>query len=448
MTVTSPTPAPETPTELQDAAPAEATTAGAAAAAEPSDASQAGGAPKWLPIVTSVLCIGLMALVLVLATSEGEDGPPRPPSSGSTLGPHTGPGARGEVGPAMPSPSRTLAACGELDPTTPPRIELGFEGDVDFGDLKQGVQLVREVTFRSTGTGPLCVIGAKSTCGCLKASLQGAKHLFAPGETGTVRLAVDTSGRSGVINKRVTITSNDPKNPLISFRVMMDISDGLMSDPRYLQFGNVPPGTSTSRSVYLRTKPEDKDWKVTGVESIRRVTGMKPVKYTFEVEELKDPKYRRLKVRVLHPGMDTLGAFQDRLVIHTTHPERPRVELPAHIHIVPRIIVRARTVSLGFVRAGTPRAPTRARIAAGAPGIVFALESVEVLPPEGASFGPGGAPFVAKLGKDSRGWWVDVKYDGKARAAGLIKARLRIKTDDPQQPELLVPVRATLQAAK
>ena len=435
----------------QDAPP----TTNATPEAPPADAAPRSAAATWLPILTSALCIGLMAVVLVLATKDEEPQGERPAvETSSTSTPPVGAPGDHELfgvqprGPQAPPPG-ALAGCGDLDPEKPPVLELDVEGgEIDFGNLKQGVQVVKEVTFRSAGTGPLCVVSAKSSCGCLKASLTDTKRVYAPGETGIVRLAVDTTGRMGAINKRVTITSNDPRSPLTSFRVKMDINAGLMSDPRYLQFGNVPPETSTSRALYLRTKKDDADWKVTGVKSIRKVQGMKPVAYTFEVEELHDPNFRRVKVRIIHPGMSMTGSFHDKLVVTTTHPERPEVHVNAHIHVVPRIVFRARQVSLGFVRPGVPRAPTRARVEAGAPGITFAVTGVEVLPAEGTGFDAAGAPFTATFGKDGRSWWVDVKYDGKTRKPGLVKAVILVRTDDKAQPELRIPVRATVQAPK
>lgn len=423
----------------------------ASPAAPTAETPERSGASAWLPILTSVLCIGLMALVLVLATGDDED--EQAQASAGATPPVTPPPSRedlyGVSRKQRPPHPATFSGCGELDPDKPPRIEIAIEGgELDLGSLKQGVQIVREVTFKSTGVGPLCVVSAKSSCGCLKASLDASKRIYPPGEEGVVRLVVDTTGRMGKINKRVTVTSNDPKSPLTSFRVKMDINAGLMSDPRYLQFGNVPPNTSTSRALYLRTQKDDADWKVTGVRSTRKVDGMPAVKYTFEVEELQDPNYRRIKVRVIHPGLAITGSVHDKLVVTTTHPERPEVRVNAHIHVVPRIVFRARTISLGFVRPGVPRAPTRARIEAGAPGIAFQITGVDVLPPDGGSFGPGGAPFVATFGKDTKTWWVDVKYDGKARKPGLTKGLLLVKTDDPAQPELRIPVRGTVQAPK
>ncbi len=405
---------------------------------------------RWLPIACSLACIGLMAAVIILATNGADTADPAavPPGGAD---PRAGDGVSDVFGvpPGYRPPSSLVAACGPLDPAKPPRIKLTDDTELmDFGSLKQGITLVRELGFTNEGTGPLCIASVKSTCGCLKASLVGSKRRFEPGEGGMIRLAVDTAGKMGVINKRVTITCNDPKTPLKHFRVKMDVNAGLMSDPRYLQFGNVPPSTTTSRSVYLRTKKEDTAWKVTGVKSVRAVRDVEPVNYTFEVEEVKDDRVRRLKVRVIHPGHAQTGSYHDRIAIETTHPDRPQVIVNAHIHVVPRIVFRARMISLGFVRSGTPRAPTRARIQPGAPGVVFDITGTSIVAADDKPFGPAGAPFLATFGKDTRGWWVDIKFDGKSREAGLLEAVLVVKTNDAEQPELRVPVRATLQAPR
>ncbi|MDA1195432.1 MAG: DUF1573 domain-containing protein [Planctomycetota bacterium] len=414
--------------------------------APPADESARGAvpsAPRWVPILSSILCVGLMVVVLVLANSREQAPGASPPPPGAVPD-RDATDLYGTPTAGDPQPIH-VAGCGDLDPSRPPRVEIET-GEVDFGNLKQGVAVSREVTFRSVGQGPLCIASVKSGCGCVKATLVGTKRRYEPGESGAVLLVVDTTGRMGEINKRIDLISNDPVSPLTNFRVKMDVNAGLVSDPRYLQFGNVPPRTSASRSVYLRTTKDDREWAVKGVRSVRVATGAEPVEYAFEVEEIEDPTWRRVKVRVVHPGMAQTGSFHDRLVIETTHPERAEVEIETHIHVVPRIVFRANTVSLGFVRAGAPHAPTRARIQEGAPGVVFQITSVEVLPAEEGDVPPGGVPFEATFGKDGRGWWVDVTYDGKARKPGLVKAVLRVTTDDSEQPELKIPVRATLQA--
>ena len=85
---------------------------------------------------------------------------------------------------------------------------------------------------------------------------------------------------------------------------------------------------------------------------------------------------------------------------------------------------------------------------AGAPGVTYKIVKVEVLPPEGAKPSAAGPGFTTTFGQDARGWWVDVKYDGKNRKAGLLQALLVVHTDDEQQPEVRVPIRATIRVPR
>lgn len=402
----------------------------------------------WVAIACAVACLAVMGAVIVLAGQENSSG------ESAAAGAHTGGDAPltnrelfgRQTGAGTPA---AFSACGPLDPDNPPEVTIDVEdGVLDLGKLKQGVTIDRDVTFRNTGTGPLCIGKVSTGCGCLKASLVGEERRYEPGESGKIRLVANTTGRVGIISKQVSILCNDMKSPRRSFRVKMDVSTGLISEPRYLQFGNVPPGVSATRTLILRSGRDEKAWTVLGIESTRRIAGRDPVAYTFEVEPLPDPRYRRIKLRVTHPGYKELGAIRDLVVLKTNHPERPRIEVPAHIQVVPRIRSKSRSISLGFVQGGAPRGATRARIEAGAPGVKFKILKVAVVPPEGARAGPGGVGFTATHGSDARGAWVDVKYDGKTRGPGLLEARLEVHTDDEQQPLLTIPIRATVRAPR
>ena len=74
--------------------------------------------------------------------------------------------------------------------------------------------------------------------------------------------------------------------------------------------------------------------------------------------------------------------------------------------------------------------------------------SHEVLPKDGHEVPAGGLGFVAKIGKDDKGWFVDVSYDGKSRKPGLIEGVLVVHTDDEVQPEVRVPLRATIRRSR
>ncbi|MDJ0522421.1 MAG: DUF1573 domain-containing protein [Planctomycetota bacterium] len=398
----------------------------------------------WIAAGCTVLCLAVMAAVVIMANRPAEEDPAREAASGRSGG-FTNQEVFGRPSGDGQAEAAVLAACGPLDPDNPPKVEIELEGGLlDFGQLKQGVTVDRDVTFKNVGSGPLCIGKVHTGCGCLKAALVGDKERFEPGESGVIRVVADTTGRVGIIRKQVSVLCNDMKSPRRTFRVVMDVSTGLISEPRYLQFGNIPPGTPATRTLILRSGREEEAWKVLGIKSTRRIAGRDPVTYTFETSEIADPRYRKVKLLVMHPGYKELGVVRDLVVIETDHPDRPRIEVPAHIHVVPRIRSRSKAISLGFVHAGTPRRKTRARIVAGAPGVTFTITKVEVVPREGAKVGAAGPGFTATAGEDPRGWWVDVEYDGKTRGPGLLEAQLLVHTDDEEQPLLRIPIRATV----
>lgn len=84
--------------------------------------------------------------------------------------------------------------------------EITFEKDViDYGDIDQGANGVREFKFTNTGKEPLIISNARGSCGCTVPSY--SKEPIKPGESSVIKVKYDTK-RVGPINKSVTITSN------------------------------------------------------------------------------------------------------------------------------------------------------------------------------------------------------------------------------------------------
>jgi hypothetical protein len=404
------------------------------------------GTPKkitrthWVVLTCSAVALAAMCAVIVFARGHaGEADPARPGWSASS-------DDFGHVDPALRSGAHP--ACGTSDPEKPAQIEMLLEGgELDFGTLRQGVKVEREARFKNAGKGPLCIFDVRTGCGCLKVTHKaGRAHHYQPGEEGVFVLAVDTTGRQGIVRKRVTVLSNDAQRPRVTFPTKMDISAGLVAEPRFLNFGTTARKHAVTKEILLRSPKEDPEWEVTGVRGTRRMQDGEFVAYTFDVERVEDPRYRRYKVRVTHPGFDITATITDGLVITTTHPDRPEITMGSSLNVVPRIMSPTRVVSLGYLRSGAARVPSRLYVLPGAPGITFSLTKVEVLPPDGERPAIGGPGYEASFGKDGRGWWVDVKYDGKTRESGLLEAKLVIHTDDGQQPTLEMPIRATIRA--
>ncbi len=80
----------------------------------------------------------------------------------------------------------------------------------DFGTLVDGEKVSYSFRFTNTGDAPLIISTAKGSCGCTVPNWP--KEPIAPGEGGTIDVTFNSSGRSGVQSKAVTLTANTNPN--------------------------------------------------------------------------------------------------------------------------------------------------------------------------------------------------------------------------------------------
>ena len=87
---------------------------------------------------------------------------------------------------------------------------IKFEStDHDFGNIKAGEKVNYTYKFTNAGTSDLIISDAKASCGCTVPSY--TKEPVKPGATGEVQVVFDSSGKSGAVQKTVTLTLNTEK---------------------------------------------------------------------------------------------------------------------------------------------------------------------------------------------------------------------------------------------
>lgn len=85
--------------------------------------------------------------------------------------------------------------------------KMDFENnEFRFGEVPQGEVVTHEFNFTNTGSQPLLITKARSTCGCTVPSYPEQPIL--PGESGVISVAFDTKNKYGRQRKPVTITAN------------------------------------------------------------------------------------------------------------------------------------------------------------------------------------------------------------------------------------------------
>ncbi|MDJ0973630.1 MAG: DUF1573 domain-containing protein [Planctomycetota bacterium] len=390
-------------------------------------------------IVAAVVSLAVMGGVVAMAlTGRDEEPPSRAPIDiPSSLPP----------GVETPLPDAMAAGCTSIDPDNPPVLSFELpDNTADFGPVRQSERRTMEVTFKNTGNGLLCVTRVSTGCGCLKVRFKNlGKKMYNPGETGVIVMVLDTTNQEGVLAKKVDVFTNEPASPIKSFTMRCDVSQAVVAAPSKFSFGRHPRGTPASGKLLLKSPKEDASWTVTACKGTRRTPGGKLLDYRFETKPVDDPRFRVLELTLHHPGLGTPGAWRDGIVIKTTHRERPEVLVQAHFAVVERIIPVPQRMPLGFISPGARRPPRRVILRPGTAGVRFDITKVTFEAAAGRPALPaGGSGFVTEHGKENGIAFVDVQYDGKPRAAGLIEVVLVVHTTDEQMPTVRIPVTATI----
>ena len=83
---------------------------------------------------------------------------------------------------------------------------------VKFGNVKAGTMLDREIKLINTGKKELIIRHAQSNCSCL--TVTPGLRVLKPGQETSLKILLNTTGRTGPQNKSVTIYSTDSQNPV------------------------------------------------------------------------------------------------------------------------------------------------------------------------------------------------------------------------------------------
>ena len=103
----------------------------------------------------------------------------------------------------MASPHGAHGAGRRAAPKPPPG-KLVFETTFhDFGKVTEGEIIHYTFGFKNGGKGPVKVVKTKSSCGCTAANT--AFRDYAPGESGTLEVTIDTRGKHGIMVKTVEV---------------------------------------------------------------------------------------------------------------------------------------------------------------------------------------------------------------------------------------------------
>ncbi|MCK4303584.1 MAG: DUF1573 domain-containing protein [Candidatus Eisenbacteria sp.] len=307
-----------------------------------------------------------------------------------------------------------------------PVIELS-PSTYDFGTLAQESLQRLQVTIRNSGTDELCILKVDSDCGCAVAELPDSS--IAPGDTLVMRVTFTTRHYSGRIAKHVFLKTNDPGAPQARLTLKAFVRSRVLMRPAALDFGDLPRGQTASQVVTITAAAED-------TLLVREIVIPNE---TFEnhlerhVERDSTVYHLRISVRADAP----VGPFSARAVIETNQRSAKHLSLSLKGQIHGFFKAEPTLLALGQLRQGMVRQRSL-RLIAQRPGthhVLGAVCSSERL-----------NVHVTPI-EEGRIYEITVTVPVEV-PRGKILAKLRIETDDPDQPELLIPVRGSVRRAR
>jgi len=174
------------------------------------------------------------------------------PACSDTESPADGGATAQTAAPVTPTAPTTPAAT-QPTPGGIPRITFAKRSH-DFGVITDANDYTTTFSFTNTGSGTLVISEVKSTCGCTVPTL--AKTVYAPGESATISVTFDPSGKSGLLNKSISVISNAQPQSVTKLAIRADVRP-LIDFKFFLALGELVLGQQhTGRVVLSYNDPE------------------------------------------------------------------------------------------------------------------------------------------------------------------------------------------------
>ena len=157
-----------------------------------------------------------------------------------------------------------MPACTDTESPTSGTPQITFTKRMhDFGVIADSDDQSTTFSFTNTGTGTLVISEVKATCGCTVPTL--TKTEYAPGESATLNVRFDPSGKSGRQNKSISVISNAQLQSVTKLAIRADVRP-LVDFNFFLRFGEVKLGQQRTGRVVLSYTDPDLQIRGLGVE--------------------------------------------------------------------------------------------------------------------------------------------------------------------------------------
>lgn len=296
----------------------------------------------------------------------------------------------------------------------PPTL-IAPEPRFDAGRIEAGTKVSHTYELRNPGTTDV-PITVKPSCGCTATEYD---RVVPAGGTGKVTAVLDTTRMRGRVEKAIDVLNEKEGGRLLTLTIFAEPVRSLMVEPTDQPVLRGPTG-ALKPIVLTVQSPDDTPFEITAVETDAAVTArVQP----FGPAEA---PHRRHRITLTpKPGV-AVGTQETTLTLVTTLPSAPRFTMPFMVVVAGPLVTNP-----VHLRVRPDRGTLAVRVVAASDGHPpFQLLRAEVSDPD----------FTAEYTRaaDAPAWDVTVRYTGKPTRHGAVNATVKLATDVPSQPFVLV----------
>jgi hypothetical protein len=191
------------------------------------------------------------------------------------------------------------------------------DSERDFGKVIQGETLKHIFSFANKGSTVLEILEIEPSCGCQAASLSANR--IQAGQSGQIEVTVDTGGLTGVIDKSVTILSNDPRRPSVSLSIRADVQPEISLSSPSIYFETAPDGKEITKEIVI-TVPAERSIKILSAESTDESLSVK-------LEPVQDSNGKKIKLIATQKADGKIGYRSGSIIVKTTSYLTPELSI-------------------------------------------------------------------------------------------------------------------------
>ena len=307
---------------------------------------------------------------------------------------------------------------------------------IDLGVIQEGNSYERFLTLTNAGDGLLILEDVKTSCGCTAAAVDGVVEL-GPGQAQDIKVTFDSRRMEGNIKKKVTVTTNDPANPRQDVLLQANVHMPVRWVPKYVRLDKVGPRDPFEQVVILESDPElNLEVKEAFVLGTQKQEGSKVIDERSELFDVVlgsnqkegDRNVAEMTVK-LRPGAKPQKLAERLMVVTNLEGDRDTLQTFIRGEIVGRVTAYPTFAVLKIVDPGEEA--VRDVVISASHG-TFKVVSAELTD----------CPVKVEVLPDPSGTKTTVRLTYVGEEPGVSGVRqLRIRTDDPDEALIEVPVR-------